>query len=528
MIWLGFLALVFAIAVYGAVQALRVRWALSWPHVQGVIVQCGVRQVSEDPDRFERDFSYAYKVNGRDYTGDRVELWGDLQRSATSTWLSTPIRHFAAGQAVKVFYNPLHPQSSIVSKAALPAARLPVSLFWALLMGGGLFLIAAVPSKLRDKMQAPDLSPILPHITLENLAPGLLALSLAWLVWRLLLPLRMAVLFRRVPATVLVSRVAYFREHDRSSHVTEARYRPHVEYEYALGGTVYQDQRLAWDTDAITGSREKTAQRQQIQYRVGEQIEVHVHRLDPATSVVDGRFDVLHLAVPGLIIAVLGGLSWLAHHNTAAKIAPAARAQVFQTAEAASAAADTATQLDLSGQGLRELPESVRKLKRLQHLDLHDNQLATLPAWLGELRELRVVLLHHNKLKALPKSLCSAPQLRELDVSHNALVDTGTDWWHQELRHAPRLQKVLASHNRLEANAAEALLTAMPLVEIDLSHNQLDLQTVHLARMEEKASDMRRLKLVDLRGNPKLRSAALGRLQALWPAVELRRDDGRR
>jgi hypothetical protein len=33
---------------------------------------------------------------------------------------------------------------------------------------------------------------------------------------------------------------------------------------------------------------------------------------------------------------------------------------------------------------------------------------------------------------------------------------------------------------------------------------------------------------LDLRGNPKLRSAALGRLQALWPAVELRRDDGRR
>ena len=528
MIWLGFLALALAIAVYGAGQALRARFALTWPHVQGVIVQCGVRQVSEDPDRFERDFSYAYKVNGRDYTGDRVELWGDLRRSATSSWLSTPIQRFAAGQAVKVFYNPLHPASAIVSKSALPAARLPAALFWSLLLGVGLFLVAAVPSKLHDKMQAPDLSHILPHLTLETLAPGLLALSATWLVWRLLLPLRMAALFRRVPATVLVSRVQYFREHDRSSHVTEARYRPHVEYEYEVGGTVYQDQRLAWDADAITGSREKTAQRRQVQYRVGEQIEVHVHRLDAATSVVDGRFDVLHLAVPGLFILVLGGLTWLAQFNAAAKVLPASRAQVFQTAEAASAAADTATQLDLSGQGLGELPESVRKLKKLQHLDLHDNQLATLPAWLGELRELRVVILHHNRLKAVPKSLCSAPQLRELDVSHNVLSDTGTDWWHQELRHAPRLEKVLAAHNRLEANAAEALLTAMPLVEIDLSHNLLELETVHLARIEEKAIDMRRLKRLDLRGNPKLRSAAVDQLQALWPAVEVQRDEAKR
>ncbi len=365
----------------------------------------------------------------------------------------------------------------------------------------------------------------MPHINLETVAVTLLALTAAWLVWRLLLPLRMAVLFRRVPATVLVSRVEYFRVNSDSRNTTEARYRPHVEYEYEVGGTVYQDQRLAWDSDAITWWKEKTAKNQQAQYRVGERIEVHVHRLDAGTSVVDGRFDVLHLAVPVMLLAVFGGLAGLAHYRVLAAKAPSAQAQMHQSVETATAAADTAVQLDLSGQGLRTLPESVRKLKKLQRLDLHDNQLETLPAWLGELRQLRVVTLHHNQLKALPKSLCSAPQLRELDVSHNALSDTGTDWWHQEFRHAPHLQKVLASHNRLEASAVEALLTTRSMVELDLSHNRIDLETMHLARIEEKASEMGRLNTLDLQGNAGLSSGAVQKLQALWPALQLLHDD---
>lgn len=527
MIWLCFVALVIAIGVYGMVQGLRARLALSWPHVRGVIVQSGVRQVSEDPDRFERDFSYTYTVNGREYTGHRVRLWGDILRSDSSTWVSTPIAHFAAGRGVNVFYNPLLPASSIVSKADLPANRVPVALFWSLLLGVGLFLVAMVPSKLHDKMQAPDFSKVLPRIPLETLATGLLVLTVAWLVWRLLLPLRMAVLFRRVPATVLVSRVEYFREPNHSTNTTQARYRPYVEYEYEVGGKVYQDQRLAWDIDAITRFKEKAAIRDGAQYRVGERIEVHVHRLDNATSVVDGRFDVLHLATPGMIIVILGGLTWLAHRNAVAKIQPAARAEVFQTAEAASAAANTATQLDLSGQGLRELPESVRKLKKLQRLDVHDNKLVSLPAWLSELRDLQVVILHHNQLTALPKKLCSAPQLRELDVSHNALSDAGTDAWYQEFYHAPRLQKVLASHNRLEASAAVDLLTTRPMVELDLSHNRLELETIHMARIEEKVTDIRRLKILDLRGNSRLGGATVKRLQAMLPAVEVRHDDGK-
>ena len=55
-------------------------------------------------------------------------------------------------------------------------------------------------------------------------------------------------------------------------------------------------------------------------------------------------------------------------------------------------ASDT-TELDLSHEGLTELPEWVGQLTQLRSLYLNDNQLTSLPEGLGQLTELRSLFL---------------------------------------------------------------------------------------------------------------------------------------
>jgi len=76
------------------------------------------------------------------------------------------------------------------------------------------------------------------------------------------------------------------------------------------------------------------------------------------------------------------------------------------------------TELDLSNQGLTELPSEIGSLTRLESLDLsHDwrklgkfNKLVVLPPEIGCLARLRHLNLSFNQLKALPPEIGSVPQ----------------------------------------------------------------------------------------------------------------------
>jgi Leucine-rich repeat (LRR) protein len=61
-----------------------------------------------------------------------------------------------------------------------------------------------------------------------------------------------------------------------------------------------------------------------------------------------------------------------------------------------------ATVLDLSGEGLSQLPESLGQLSQLQQLRLDGNQLAAVPEMFPHLTSLQELYLHGNKALGLP------------------------------------------------------------------------------------------------------------------------------
>ena len=86
-----------------------------------------------------------------------------------------------------------------------------------------------------------------------------------------------------------------------------------------------------------------------------------------------------------------------------------------------------AVELDLSGLGLRVLPNALIQLTELQSLNLSNNRLTSLPNSFGRLTQLQWLDLHNNMLTALPHLLGRLTQLQTLDLSNNELESPPPD-----------------------------------------------------------------------------------------------------
>ena len=82
-----------------------------------------------------------------------------------------------------------------------------------------------------------------------------------------------------------------------------------------------------------------------------------------------------------------------------------------------------ATELDLSGIELWDLPYTILQLTQLQSLNLSNNRLPRLLNSLYRLTQLQSLDLSNNRLTALPYSLGRLTQLRALDLRDNAFSD---------------------------------------------------------------------------------------------------------
>ncbi|OAI54783.1 hypothetical protein AYO44_14225 [Planctomycetaceae bacterium SCGC AG-212-F19] len=109
----GLLVLLFAIGYTGIViQSMR------WPIAPGRIISSGVQeyQVTDEgttSTHYKVSVVYAYEVNGRKYTGDRLRMGIVISGTLTALAKRTA-RRYPVGDEVEVYYNPKKPSESVL------------------------------------------------------------------------------------------------------------------------------------------------------------------------------------------------------------------------------------------------------------------------------------------------------------------------------------------------------------------------------------------------------------------------------
>jgi Leucine-rich repeat (LRR) protein len=83
----------------------------------------------------------------------------------------------------------------------------------------------------------------------------------------------------------------------------------------------------------------------------------------------------------------------------------------------------TTIRLDLYGNNLTSLPESIQSLSNLKELNLTNNNLTSLPESIQSLSKLQSLFLANNKLISLPESIGGLYNLQELYVYNNKLTN---------------------------------------------------------------------------------------------------------
>ncbi len=78
-------------------------------------------------------------------------------------------------------------------------------------------------------------------------------------------------------------------------------------------------------------------------------------------------------------------------------------------------------QLDLSGNGMGDLPEFFRYFKRLEELDISFSSTNRFPDFIGELTALKNLNLHDSSLKSFPESFRNLSNLEELNLRDSKL-----------------------------------------------------------------------------------------------------------
>ena len=162
------------------------------------------------------------------------------------------------------------------------------------------------------------------------------------------------------------------------------------------------------------------------------------------------------------------------------------------------AAADRRTTLDLSGQGLAELPPEIGRLTNLKTLvlgrwdrkksEVRGNRLKTLPDEMGQLTGLRSLFLAYNQFEELPEVVGQLARLRSLYLSRNQLTT---------------LPDVVAQLSSLTSlNLSFNQLTTLPDVVAQLSSlTSLNLSFNQLTTLPDVVAQLSSLTSLNLGGN---------------------------
>jgi len=131
------------------------------------------------------------------------------------------------------------------------------------------------------------------------------------------------------------------------------------------------------------------------------------------------------------------------------------------------AVASGATKLDLSGLGLRTLPDAVEQLTTLRSLNVANNQLTTVPAAVWQLTALQTLNVIGNQIAKLPEAMEQLTALEALYVAYNQLEALPEAVWQLKA-----LQDLDIDYNML-GTLPEAVGQLKLLQELSVSGNQL-------------------------------------------------------
>ena len=132
------------------------------------------------------------------------------------------------------------------------------------------------------------------------------------------------------------------------------------------------------------------------------------------------------------------------------------------------AAQDQATELDLSGEDIKELPPEIGRLTSLERLTVVGNELTSLPPEIGQLTQLTSLSLASNRLMSLPPELGELTDLTDLDLSENQLTSLPP-----EIGQLTSLSELWLGDNELTSLPPEIGQLAQ-LTQLDLGYNRLE------------------------------------------------------
>lgn len=123
--------------------------------------------------------------------------------------------------------------------------------------------------------------------------------------------------------------------------------------------------------------------------------------------------------------------------------------------------------LELNGNAFREFPMVLLQMRVLNELEISENQLTALPHEIDQLQSLVELEARNNRLRDLPDSLSRLKQLEELKVDGNQISSLSA-----ELFELPGLLEVTIRENRIR-KLPSTVGKCYSLKELDVSGNQL-------------------------------------------------------
>lgn len=132
-----------------------------------------------------------------------------------------------------------------------------------------------------------------------------------------------------------------------------------------------------------------------------------------------------------------------------------------QTPVATTKSQTSGTTLDLSGQQLTSLPESVLNRTDVTVLNLSNNQLTTLPAGINRLTNLEVLNVENNRLQSFPPEISQLKHLREILANNNRMTSL-----QPELGNMTWLQLLDISGNDIPTSDSSQLKARLPNTQV--------------------------------------------------------------